>query len=759
MSQVTSDSFEALHTSSNGETRSASRALVVRDHESQTLSPYMLPGGLSPFGSEPATQGLNFTQLMHALRRRWLLAMIAGLMVGLPLATLVWLITPSNYEVIAWLKVGDAPAALVERNAGFMHRDPVEYEQYRKTQSALIKSPDVLRAALNNPAIANLPIIRAEDKPEEFLKDEISVAFPLESEVLQIKMRGRDKSQLVKIVNAVKDSYLKNVVDLERQKTNITYDLFDREVKANNADIARLQSELKLLAERSNSKDVESVRMKAQILMNESTERLRQLNEAKSKLLRLNVRVAVAKDRQENGGGVPEHMVQAALMRDPGIGELSDHIGKLENALMIHKQAVKHPEHDQTISRLEHQIAGLHEQLDQKKSELRPTIEKYLATEMAEGKGGYGDEPKSLEEMLPTQAQLEEQVKALQTDYDQKREEAASATQDNAGVATLEDEIKRKSENIRDLESTLSKLKLQLGLPNRVTTYADAIEPEAANPMLRIFLSIFAGIVGLAVGAGGVLMMEYQARRVNTTSDLSIGAGLRVLGTVPNLSKLSSSKGLNGSAALQGILAESVDSIRTMLLTRDEPPRVVVLTSAGDSEGKTTVATHLAASLARSGRRTLLVDGDLRSPSIHAMFNAAPEPGVCEVIRGEADFEGVLQPTPVDGLMLVAAGQCDYQCIAALSKDCFKDFVEKAREQFEYVIIDSAPVLTYADMLLMGAHVDAAVLSVRRDVSQMHRVYEARERMESVGIRVLGAVVNGLSETSRRPAYALPSSG
>jgi Mrp family chromosome partitioning ATPase len=141
------------------------------------------------------------------------------------------------------------------------------------------------------------------------------------------------------------------------------------------------------------------------------------------------------------------------------------------------------------------------------------------------------------------------------------------------------------------------------------------------------------------------------------------------------------------------------------------------------------------------------------------MFNAAPEPGVCEVLRGEADFEGVLQPTSVDGLMLVAAGQCDYQCIAALAKDRFKDFVTKAREQFEYVIIDAAPVLTYADMLLMGAHVDAAVLSVRRDVSQMYRVYEARERMESVDIRVLGAVVNGISETSRRPAYALPAGG
>ena len=79
------------------------------------------------------------------------------------------------------------------------------------------------------------------------------------------------------------------------------------------------------------------------------------------------------------------------------------------------------------------------------------------------------------------------------------------------------------------------------------------------------------------------------------------------------------------------------------------------------------------------------------------------------------------------------------------------------REQFEFIVIDAAPVLSYADTLLIGSHVDAAVLSVRRDVSQLTKVYEARERMESVGIRVLGAVVNGITESGRRPAYALTS--
>jgi capsular exopolysaccharide synthesis family protein len=182
-----------------------------------------------------------------------------------------------------------------------------------------------------------------------------------------------------------------------------------------------------------------------------------------------------------------------------------------------------------------------------------------------------------------------------------------------------------------------------------------------------------------------------------------------------------------------------------------------MVTSAGDREGKTTVASHLAASLARSGRKTLLIDGDLRSPTVHSMFSAALDPGLCEMLRGEVELEAAIQPAQVDGLMLVAAGQCDYQAIAALSKEPLKHVLEKAREQFEFVVFDAAPVLAYADTLLMGTHVDAAVLSVRRDVSQLNKVYEARERMESVGIRVLGAVVNGITPASRRGAYALPS--
>jgi capsular exopolysaccharide synthesis family protein len=326
-------------------------------------------------------------------------------------------------------------------------------------------------------------------------------------------------------------------------------------------------------------------------------------------------------------------------------------------------------------------------------------------------------------------------------------------------LENLDTEIKGLSRSRDKRADELRDVRVALEMPARVMPLEKATVPDAPSQVFRVIMTIFAGIAGFVLGSGAIVGFEYNAHRLNSGGELSSRTGLRVLGTVPNLEALSRAKGLNGAAAMQGILAESVDNFRTILLqqSRADAPKVLMVTSAGDREGKTTVASHLAASLARSGRRTLLVDGDLRSPTIHAMFSAALEPGVCEMLRGEADLEAVIQPTQVDGLMLVAAGQCDYHAIASLSKTPLKEVLQKAREQFEFVIIDAAPILTYADTLLLGAHVDAAVLSVRRDVSQMHKVHEAKERLESVGIRVLGAVVNGITETSRRPAYALPA--
>jgi capsular exopolysaccharide synthesis family protein len=222
------------------------------------------------------------------------------------------------------------------------------------------------------------------------------------------------------------------------------------------------------------------------------------------------------------------------------------------------------------------------------------------------------------------------------------------------------------------------------------------------------------------------------------------------------LSRQTASKNGEANGAVAGILAESIDSVRTMLLSNRgaDAPKVILVTSADEHEGKTTVASHLAASLARAGRRTLLVDGDLRKPAIHMLFDMPLSAGVCEVLRGEAAVDAVVHPAQVEGMWLMLAGQCDQQAVASLAKDSAAALFRKLRADFEFVVVDSGPALAFADTMLIGSHADAAVMAILRDVSQIPKVYEARERLEAIGMQVLGGVVGGVSTNGSRN-YAL----
>jgi polysaccharide biosynthesis transport protein len=741
-------------TPDNGDARTSGHALMVREHESQALSPYMgmTPGGMY-FDGTPA--GLSISELAHALRRRWLLAAIVGALIAVPVAALVWLVTPDNYDVVAYLHVGDD--AVKGTKTGGM-RNQAEYDYYRKTQAQRIRSPLVLQNALRKLSEDDsVTMLRAEREPQRFLEDEVSVSAPLEQELLAIRMRGRDPRQLVKIVNAVRDSYMENIANSENQENYQRYSLYQKDLKAIEDDLATKTDRYVELQKKMNAADLPAVKYRYESLMQQTAQLRDASRRNKDELGKVEMRLEILKNQQEKGAVVPDYLVQLNLSRDDEIAYYTRMITQLEMAIDSEMTNSRKKEKDPSVKFLKTQIASLQARKDQRAAEMKPAIIKHLASEMLKDSNGQ-------ETTDPEQLEIKRQ--RLQADYDsdQKNLEGLEGEVEKLGKATgelenLDTEIKGLSRSRDKRADDLRDVRLALDMPARVTPLEKASVPDAPSQVFRLIMTIFAGMAGFVLGSGAIVAFEYNAHRISSGGELSSRTGLRVLGTVPNLEVLSRAKGLNGAAAMQGILAESVDSFRTILLqqTRADAPKVIMVTSAGDREGKTTVASHLAASLARSGRRTLLVDGDLRSPTIHAMFSAALEPGVCEMLRGEADLEAVIQPTQVDGLMLVAAGQCDYHAIAALSKAPLKDVLQKAREQFEFVIFDAAPILTYADTLLLGAHVDAAVLSVRRDVSQMHKVHEAKERMESVGIRVLGAVVNGITETGRRPAYALPA--
>ncbi len=289
----------------------------------------------------------------------------------------------------------------------------------------------------------------------------------------------------------------------------------------------------------------------------------------------------------------------------------------------------------------------------------------------------------------------------------------------------------------------LESLDIDSQIPAQIRQVNEAMLSKNINTTQHYAITALGALAGFGLTCLGVAYMEFTRRKLNGPADMDEGLGIRVVGMLPTLS---SRKALDPYHPIVAQLTDSIDGVRTILMHDSTSKRrqVVLVASAATLEGRTTVASQLAASLARAGRRTLLVDGDLRSPSLHTLFDAPLEDGLCEVLRAEVDVADVIRPTHAEGLWLLTAGYCDVDAIHALATEQMQPVFDKLRSEYDFIIIDGAPILGMSDALIFGQYSDGAILSVRRDYSQMPKVNQAVELLRGVGIRIIGAVVNGV---------------
>jgi polysaccharide biosynthesis transport protein len=204
------------------------------------------------------------------------------------------------------------------------------------------------------------------------------------------------------------------------------------------------------------------------------------------------------------------------------------------------------------------------------------------------------------------------------------------------------------------------------------------------------------------------------------------------------------------------VLVESIDTTRTMLLHATPAGtglRTLLVTSAVAREGKTSLSGHLAISLTRAGFSTLLIDGDLKSPSVHRLFGLSVGPGLCEVLRDEVDVASAVRPSPLPGLSVLTAGAWDPAARQALVGDRWRQIKQGLESRYDFLVIDTAPLLLVSDTLLLAREADGVLLSVLLGVSQVAHVAESANRLQAIGANLSGAVVNGVWHQAYRPGY------
>lgn len=206
-----------------------------------------------------------------------------------------------------------------------------------------------------------------------------------------------------------------------------------------------------------------------------------------------------------------------------------------------------------------------------------------------------------------------------------------------------------------------------------------------------------------------------------------------------------------------GLAAEAYRTLRTNLLYAfvDTPPEVIVLTSPGPGEGKSTICANLGVVLSQADKRVLIVDCDLRKPVMHKVFGLRNMQGVVNVVVGERDLREVWEE-PLPGLKVLTTGPVPPRPAELLSSERFTEFLDQARREFDYVLLDTSPIELVSDPVVLATQSDGVLLILDAQKTRKSSVRQSMRSLETVGARILGTVVNNM-EPSKQRSYQLYS--
>ncbi|CAN5364942.1 polysaccharide biosynthesis tyrosine autokinase [soil metagenome] len=304
----------------------------------------------------------------------------------------------------------------------------------------------------------------------------------------------------------------------------------------------------------------------------------------------------------------------------------------------------------------------------------------------------------------------------------------------------------------RDLANTLSDE--FVGMVRELETPQNGATPDArvvveqrasipAQPVVpQKARNIAIGVaLGLLLGIGLAVLRDLLDNTVKNRETLEEITGTGIVGSIP-LDKERRKHAAISFEKDNSSIAEAFRKLRTNLqfLAVDNPPRVIVVTSSTPSEGKSTTAINIALALAEAEHNVVLVDGDMRRPMLHKYLDLVGPAGFSTVLSGQASLDEVLQKTRFPGLTVLSAGTVPPNPSELLGSMAAKSLLSELREKFDYVIVDSSPLLAVTDAAILAANSDGVLVMARFGQTKREQLAHAIGNLEDVGASVLGAV-------------------
>lgn len=685
----------------------------------------------------PADHPVSPGILVETLRRHPLMILFTGMLALVGAYFLLERVTPLYTSTARIYVEQEIPKVIHDSERGVMTKQ----DNYLFTQAEVLRSTPVLTNAVGSLDTQQMQTFADVSDPVSVLHAGLETAVGKMDGIINISFKAPHPAEAAEITNAVVEAYVAFLVEQKRDAATALVSILEEARGNYDADVTQKYQRL-LEFKRQNESLALGSDQADNVALRRMEQLLAQLSEAKVTTQQVkhfyDTAVSLAEDpaglRQlleaRRGRRIDDTVTNKMASLHAELTRLKD-----DKADVLLQLKPGHPAVatlDGEIKRVQEEIGELDRQFVQ--SQLAILRQEYVAAQQREEELARQCEEQR-QQVQRVNDELTEYAR-LQSDYDEAKE--------SSGV--LEDRIK-------ELSVTEGVGKLTVTILERALAASTPSEPRK-NRFMAIAL-----LLGLCGGTGLGLVRELLDQRLRSSEEASTLLRLPVLGVIPSIRSPMRSGTLRAQMVRicpMGPEAEAFRRLRTPLLlgTFNGHAKTILVTSPACGEGKTTVTSNLALALAQAGQRVLILDADCHTPRQHRIFKRSRRRnGLSSVIAGQVSVDDAIEPTGIDGLDLLTCGSEACNPSEMFNDDRFRELIATLAGKYDRVLIDSPPILQFADAQILAAQSDGVILVLRMGASTRRDSLHAYGELVGIGAHVLGAVINGVPRRHRSYRY------